>query len=674
MGAPVVAAPRGGASSAKVKRAKPKTVREVYARWLEAVVDAAGVAWDKAPWRWQAGSVVAFLAFYLWCCSKVPVLLFLLVVLAFVGFAVWHQRHRADLATRGGSRRPGLTGRLYPHRLFCRAWLRVNVLALVALSGWLPVWGEVWPVSLVATLLIGWVVWKELPDGDEPEDEWYTHDNLVADVFHASVLGPWREEWLPRLRYLGPVRHDEFGTTALVALPGISWEALSAKHASFAARLGVSRRLLVIAHGGRDDDGVPYGENVVRLWVGTRRKATSTTSPVATATRTNWRQAVRIGVDTRGRTVRALTVDVHSLLVAKTRAGKTWLARIIVGHAALDPSVDLWVLNGKDKRGDWRPLAPLCERYVGVDDEDSLAAAFDALDDLHALCRERKDAHASNLTPVVVLLEEWFSIRELARAIGTKGAKATDEAPAVRDTTVAALDASAARLGSVASGYGVHIIALAQRGTGDYVAMGLKANLTQRMLGMVSDAREAGWTIGTTPDDLPSMAGEFLVQQDEDAPTLTQCDAMTDDEWEALCARALVLREAEGRLPHQRTCASPDALEDVVAASTPEHVVEVPAVTLEGCALALLDEHGHLSSSEMLGLLPAAVAPRTREVLGRRLGEMHGVEQGYVGSKRGWRRTGGAPAAKVSDLQQRGSFARSQGTVEPSAAVLAVQP
>lgn len=671
MAAPVVAAPRrGGASSAKVK---PTTVSGVYRSWLSNLVDLAGKGWDRAHWKVQTGIAVGLVLAYLWAGSKPVVLAFLLAVLLVVGLAVWHEHHKRDRALRGGARRSGLRGALFPHRRFCIALLPVQALALLAYAEVMPAWGEVWPLSVVATINVALIVWKALPEGEPDDDHWYAHDNLVADIFHPSVLGPWREDMLPRLRFLGPPRTDENGTTVLVALPGISWEALAAKHASLAARLGVSRRLLVVSHGGRDDDGRPYGENVVRLWVGTPRKASTTTSPIATATRTNWRQPVVIGRDLRGRLVRFLTVDVHSLLVAKTRAGKTWLARIVLGHAALDPSVDLWVLNGKDKRGDWRPLAPLCERYVAVDDEDSLLAAFTALDDLHDLCRSRKDAHASNLTPVVVLLEEWFSIRELARAIGSKPTKGDDETEATRDTTMAALDASAARLGSVASGYGVHIIALAQRGTGDYVAMGLKANLSQRLLGMVGDTREAQWTIGSVPNDLPSIAGEFLVQQDEDQPTLTQCDAMTDEQWEALCARAYALREAEGRLPHQRTCASPDAV-TLAEDTTPEHVVEVPQVTLQGCALALLDEHGHLSSSEMLGLLPTAVAPRTREMLGRVLGSMEGVEQGYVGSKRGWRRTGGAGSANVADQQRGGSFARSQGQSEPNAAALAVQP
>lgn len=647
----------------------------VYRSWTASLLALAGRTWDGSPWRAQVGTVAVATVLYLWLGSKPTVLALLLAALLVVGLAVWHEAHRRDRAARGGARRPGALGALYPHRLWCRAVLRALALALLALAGVLPAWAEVWPVSLAATLLLGWVVWRELPEGEPGDDDaWHGHDNLVADIFHPSVLGPWREDSLPRLRFLGPPRTDEHGTTVMVALPGISWEALHAKHASLAARLGVSRRLLVVAGGGRDDEGRPYGENVARLWVGTPRRAFTSTSPVATASRTNWRQPVVIGRDMRGRAVRFLTVDVHSLLVAKTRAGKTWLARIVVGHAALDPSVDVWVLNGKDKRGDWRPLAPLCERYVAVDDEASLAAAFDALDDLHDLCRQRKDAHASNLTPVVVLLEEWYAIRELARAVGAKPTKGDDESEPTRDTTMAALDASAARLGSVASGYGVHIIALAQRGTGDYVAMGLKANLSQRLLGMVGDTREAQWTIGSVPDDLPSIAGEFLVQQDEDQPTLTQCDAMDDEQWEALCVRAVALRESEGRLPHQRTCASPDAVQALVVDSTPEHVVDVPPVTLQGCALALLDERGHLSSSEMLGLLPAAVAPRSRELLGRRLGEMGGVEQGYVGSKRGWRRTGGAPAAKVADQQRAGTFARSQDAVAPSAAVLEVQP
>lgn len=658
--------------SARRTASKPQTIGGVYMRWCEQAMGLLALAWNKAHWKAQLGAVAAGIVLTLWVASKPPMLAVLLTALLVVGLVVWNEHHKRDLATRGGARRQGLRGRLYPHRLWCISVLRFLVLALVALAGIMPRHAETWPLSMTAVAGIVWIIWRELPEGDEDPDAWYAHDNLVADVFHPSVLGPWREDSLPRLRFLGPPRTDEFGTAVMLALPGISWEALAAKHANLAARLGVSRRLLVVSGGGRDDEGKPYGENVARVWVGTPRKASSNPSPVATASRTNWRQPVRIGVDMRGHVVRFLTVDVHSVLVAKTRAGKTWLARIVVLHALRDPSVDLYVLNGKDKRDDWRPMAPACIRYVGVDDEDTLRQAFDVLDELHELCRARKDAHASNLTPVVVLLEEWFSIRSLARDIGGRPPKGED-GEGVRDTSLAALDSAAARLGSVASGYGVHIIGLAQRGTADYVAMGLKANMSQRLVGMVGDTREVQWTIGKVPGELPSIAGEFLAQQDEDEPTLMQVDAMDDAAWARGCAEAIALREAEGRLPHQRTCASPDA-NALADATTPEYVVEAPAVTLEGCARQLLAEHGHLSSSEMLGLLPAAVAPRTRELLGRRLGEMDGVEMGYVGSKRGWRLAGGAPPVEVVDHRRTAGGARSGEAVRANAAALQVQP
>lgn len=670
-------AARGSARRSST-RVKPETIAGVYAQWCAKAMGLLEAAWERAHWKVQGAAVAALLIVALWVASKPATLVVVLLALLVVGLIVWNEHHKRDLATRGGARRSGFRGRLYPHRLWCRAILLPLVLGLVALLGVMPRRLETWPLSVTAVVLAVLLVWRELPEGDDEGDEWYAHDNLVDDVFHPSVLGPWREDSLPRLRFLGPPRTDEFGTAVMLALPGISWEALAAKHANLAARLGVSRRLLVVSHGGRDDEGRPYGENVVRVWVGTPRKAVTNPSPIATASRTNWRQPVRIGVDMRGRVVRFLTVDVHSVLVAKTRAGKTWLARIVVGHALLDPSVDLYVLNGKDKRDDWRPMAPACIRYVGVDDEDSLAQAFDVLDDLHALCKARKDAAASDLTPVVVLLEEWYSIRSLARDIGAKASKGDDEFPATRDTTLQALDSAAARLGSVASGYGVHIIGLAQRGTADYVAMGLKANMSQRLVGMVGDTREVQWTIGTVPGELPAVAGEFLAQMDEDQPTLMQGDAMDDEAWASLCRRAIALRRAEGRLPEQRTCANTEAL---AADTTPEHVVETPAVTLEGQVRDLLAEHGHLSSTDLLGLLPEAVAPRTRELLGRRLGEMDGVEQGYVGSKRGWRLTGGAPAvagsasaAEPADRQRTAPDPRVNPQSRGNAAALEVQP
>lgn len=642
-----------------------RSILAVYGRAASYLGHLAELGWDKAPTKVRLGIVAAVVALTLWGMAHAAVLAVLLAVLLVVGIAVWHEHHRRDLAQQGGRRRPGLRGVLYPHRGFCLALLGPLVLGTAALAG-LPVM----LASLAATILAGVILWRCLPEGTELGPDWCQHDELVADIFHPSVLGPWREDKLPRLRFLGPPRTDELGTAVMLALPGISWEALEAKLVPFAARLGVSRRLLTITHPGTDPQGLPYGENVVRIWVGTRRQRKITTSPLMDMERTDWREPVRIGLDLRGRVITALTVDVHTLFVAKTRAGKTWCARILVGWALLDPRVALYVLNGKDKRKDWRAMAPACEMYVAVDDEDSLHRAFDLLEHLRAECKRRKDYADADLTPVVVLLEEWYSVREAARAFGAKPDK---DDPNGRDTTLAALDSQAAQLGSVASGYGMHIIGLAQRGTADYVAMGLKANMGQRFVGQVGDTREVGWTIGKVPAELASAQGEFLAQHDEDDAVLMQGDAISDEQWVELCERAIALRRAEGRLPVppvERTC----AVEDVVAESV--QTPSAPAVTLEACVLEALQPEGALlSATELLRRMPPEVAPATREAMGARLGKLpHLVEQGWVGSRRGWRLTAGARQALLSDHRRFGADPSVDGSVAASLTAPAVQP
>jgi hypothetical protein len=635
----------------KAKVVKPEaevTITQVYRQWGTVLLKVTAWAWERLHWKAQLGTAAVALLVWLWLGSNRPMFIMLVLSLTVLRFAVWHEHHRRAVS-RGTVPAGWFAGNVHPRREFARALLPSSLLVFLALLGW-P--GHLWMLSAVATMLGAWTIWRELPEGEPVANLWHSHANLVEAIFHPSVLGPWREETLPRLRYLGQPATDVdahgvvLGTWVKVALPGLSWEALAGKQVALAARLGVNRRMLTISPGDRTD-----GENVVRIWVGIPSAAKLTIAPVAKAQRTDWRKPVRIGVDMRGRVVHFQTIDVHSVLVAKTRAGKTWLARVILGHALLDPSVDIYVINGKDKRDDWRPMAPACVRYAAVDDEESLSEAMDVLDEVRVLCQARKDHATSDLTPVVLLLEEWFSVRSVAQSVDNASLKALDQA--------------AARLGSVASGYGVHIIGLAQRGTADYVPMGLKANMGQRLVGMVAESREVGWTIGFTPADLPNAQGEFLVQTDEDPAVLTQGDALDDAAWAELCERAVELRGA-------RVSRGTVNLDKLPA---------VPAVTLDGAVRELLADHGFLSSTELLGLLPAAVAPRTSAVLGKRLAEMFGVEQGYVGSRKGWRLAesaggvaGGGTTVLPVDRQQNPRNPGGVGGSVPLLKVLEVQP
>lgn len=599
--------------------------------------------WDHLPWRAQVGLAVVVTIGLLWLGNHQAILVVALLALTGAGFIVWQERHAHARSTYALPRR-GWRRRLAPYPVFARALVRPMLIgyAAAAVLHWqlLPGWLRVWPFTAAAVTLTGLVMWRELPAGQAvPKDAWWSHDNLQQTIFHPRVV-KWAEATPPKLQFLGPPRTDGFGTSVLVGLPGLSWTTVAAKHAELSALLGQPRRLVTITPGGRE-----HGEHVVRLWVGTKAgDRQPEPSPVGTAGRTVWSGPVRVGLDMRGRVVTFATTGVHSLIVAKTRAGKTWLARIIALHALGDPGVEVWVLNGKDRRADWRSIAPACTRYVAVDDSDDVPKATQFLADLRALCKARKDTDDHG--PVLVILEEWRAVRTAAAAISPA---------ALRD-----LDASAASLGAVAAGYGVHIMALAQRGTADYVAMGLKANMSQRLVGMTVSAAEVEWSIGWRPDgELPSVAGEFLVQTDEDPAVLTQVDVLTDDAWEAAVARAITARRSAGPLP----------LAPAPAAIT------APSTPLERC-VALITEHGGMSSSELLGRLPEDDRPRTAEALGRALAASTDVRRGWAGNRHVWHLAGpvgtcGEPAVQPAVGPPT---AGSLSTNRVSPAVLAVQP
>jgi hypothetical protein len=75
-----------------------------------------------------------------------------------------------------------------------------------------------------------------------------------------------------------------------------------------------------------------------------------------------------------------------SLLIgAQPRRGKTFTARLIALFAALDPFVDIWLIDGKSSK-DWQPLRMVAHRFIQgthpTKDGDPVERALDALREL----------------------------------------------------------------------------------------------------------------------------------------------------------------------------------------------------------------------------------------------------------------------------------------------------
>jgi hypothetical protein len=100
--------------------------------------------------------------------------------------------------------------------------------------------------------------------------------------------------------------------------------------------------------------------------------------------RSIWRKAP-FGLDQFGRKVAFCLMWVSLLIGAQPRRGKTFAARLIALFAALDPFVDITLIDGKSSK-DWQPLRMVAHRFIQgthpTKDGDPVQRALDALHEL----------------------------------------------------------------------------------------------------------------------------------------------------------------------------------------------------------------------------------------------------------------------------------------------------
>ena len=97
--------------------------------------------------------------------------------------------------------------------------------------------------------------------------------------------------------------------------------------------------------------------------------------------RSIWRKAP-FGLDQFGRKVAICLMWISLLIGAQPRRGKTFAARLIALYAALDPYVDITLIDGKSSK-DWQPLRYVAHRLIQgthpTKDGDPVQRALDAL-------------------------------------------------------------------------------------------------------------------------------------------------------------------------------------------------------------------------------------------------------------------------------------------------------
>lgn len=243
----------------------------------------------------------------------------------------------------------------------------------------------------------------------------------------------------------------------------------------------------------------------------------------------DWLAPQEIGVDAFGRTHHLETVGTHTAFFGKTGSGKTRAARGFVAKALLDPRARLAVFDGKDDQRDWRPMMGLCDvGYVAGSSSAAVGAALRLLRELELLNNSRTGGDHGASEPVVVVVDEWYRIRQAAIRHGNG---------------IAELDSLMADLAATCRSHFIHLVFCFQRGTTAYMPGDLGGNIGQRVQGWAATPREIQYSIHSNPDVVPARPGEFLVSADEGGSAeLLVVPDLDHDDFEVVVAAARRVR------------------------------------------------------------------------------------------------------------------------------------
>jgi hypothetical protein len=304
----------------------------------------------------------------------------------------------------------------------------------------------------------------------------------------------------PAIRGLAPVALARFrATPGLIEWTGVApaGQVADVAPADVASWIGAHTPRVVRA----SDVSVRRGRHPGEIIIGWHRVdplATPIDAP-AMAERSIW-DGTTVGRDEAGDDVVLRWTGGHTVVVGTTGSGKSTLLRYVAASLSWCPDGDIWVAE-TGKRG---------EDYDGlvIDRMARTPADLDAMmRDLDALAEERAGTPRATRRPLVVVVDEFLVARDSLAVARSQGAREADRAW----TIAFSLWRSAA----------ISLIVGAQRGTGEYVPPGPRANAMQRVCLRVQSAAEWGYMAADpslpsryawSPADWPEHAGMMAVQ------------------------------------------------------------------------------------------------------------------------------------------------------------------
>lgn len=298
--------------------------------------------------------------------------------------------------------------------------------------------------------------------------------------------------------------------------------------------------------------------------------------PLLDAERVNLWKPIRMGVNLRGEEVLTSWVERSGLFGGEPGSGKSAAANDLLLAAALDPTVRMYLADGK-AGADITPFEPIATMYDTDGDPDRLLEILEHMWDVEikerrALAKEhgsRKLTEAMaavdpRVCLAVLLVDEWSSY----------GAAADQKTRQEMERLLRLIVQQGRALGIIT-------LAATQKPDGDSVPTGIRDILSIRWAMRCLTPQASDTILGqgyasaghNAQDILKSQRGVGIYMDGEDAePQLVRGDYYDDDEVAAILRRAHALRKEAGTLP---VAAEPEI-------TILDHLIKAAAATGQG--------------------------------------------------------------------------------------------
>lgn len=389
-------------------------------------------------------------------------------------------------------------------------------------------------------------------------------------MVQAEVVKVGPGERMPKFRAVGPLVKDEFGQSRKFRVPNSTTEAVQKKEAVMAGILGRPASLFSIT---QDLEDPP---NVFTMWIGANKGRKTATAQVPNCC--NFHEPFRIGRTLAGKPVLVNTFEFNTLIGGIPGMGKTATVRVFILRALLDPDGEVYLVDGKGSKKDYRAAAHAYSGYIDGNEDDAIEQVLALLENLH----ERINRANSNeeTLKILLVLDEWQDVR----------AGADKDMLKIIDTLLT-------RITKKGRATGFHIVLATQRASAISIRTEDRSLFRQALAFRQKNGTDYGMVLGHSPDVAePTNPGEAILMGDA-GQTFVLVDELSQTQWLTAAQRLTPRDSLSLVVAHE-----PDALAQAIGESA--HRLTQQEVRC-------------VQPSELWAMLTEDVRPSTAAVLGR---------------------------------------------------------